>query len=327
MNTTESHGPHQPEFDVVVVGDLNVDLILQGNCVPAFGQVEKLIDDATLTLGSSAAIFACGAARLGLRVAFVGKVGDDTFGQFVIQQLKARGIDTGGIICDPAVKTGLTVILSRGADRAILTYLGSIEQLVYQDIDLAYLKQARHLHIASYFLLNKLKPDVPDLCTTAHQEGLTVSLDTNYDPTEQWDLTDALKDVDVFLPNEVELCAIARQPNVDLAMASLGRQVPVLAVKQGSRGASVQAAGSLVRIGVPAVAVVDTTGAGDTFDAGFVYGYLHQWPFDETLRFAAICGSLSTQAVGGTGGQPDLEAALDALSAANWSVQSAGETR
>jgi sugar/nucleoside kinase (ribokinase family) len=300
MNTTD--------FDVVVVGDLNVDLILQGDCVPEFGQVEKLIDNATLTMGSSAAIFACGAARLGLKVGFIGKVGDDTFGHFIINTLAERGIDTSGIVCDPAVKTGLTVILSRGTDRAILTYLGSIEQLGYQDIDLAYLSRACHLHLASYFLLNKLKPDIPTLFKAAHDAGLSVSLDTNYDPSEQWDMANALQHVDVFLPNEVELCAIAKQSDPDQAMVSV--KVPIVAVKLGAQGARLRADGQTISADVLPVTVADTTGAGDSFDAGFVYGYLQRWPLDQTLRFAAACGSLSTQAVGGTTGQPTLEEVL-----------------
>src|SRR6185436_18005345 len=81
MSTTEARP--DKAFDLVVVGELNADLILRGEVIPEFGQVEKLLDDATLALGSSSAIFACGAARLGLRVAFIGKVGDDEFGKFV----------------------------------------------------------------------------------------------------------------------------------------------------------------------------------------------------------------------------------------------------
>lgn len=311
MSTTDSH-----DFDVVVVGDLNADLILQGDCVPAFGQVEKLIDNATLVLGSSAAIFACGAARLGLRVGFIGKVGDDTFGHFVINALAERGIDTSGIVCDSTVRTGLTIILSRETDRAILTYLGSIEQLRYQDIDLAYLRRARHLHLASYFLLNRLKPDIPALFKLAHEAGLTVSLDTNYDPSEQWELSKTLDHVDVFLPNEVELRAITKQSDIVLAMASLSNYVPVVAVKLGSRGASLRADGQTISAAVLPVTVVDTTGAGDSFDAGFLYGYLQHWPLQQALRFAATCGALSTRAVGGTAGQPTLEEALAVFSAA-----------
>ena len=123
------------DFDLVVVGDLNADLILRGDVEPAFGQVEKLIDDATLTLGSSSAIFACGAARLGLHVALVGKVGDDEFGRFIVREMSERGVNTQGVVVDPRVKTGLTVILSRGNDRAMLTYSGSIGALRFAEID------------------------------------------------------------------------------------------------------------------------------------------------------------------------------------------------
>src|SRR5512137_467074 len=145
------------DFDVIVVGELNADLILRGDVTPAFGQVEKLIDEATLTLGSSAGIFACGAARLGLRVAFVGKVGNDEFGHFVIRELTKRGIETGSVVIDPSLSTGLSVILSRPSDRAILTHLGSIAALCYAEIDRSLLARARHLHLGSFYLLDALR--------------------------------------------------------------------------------------------------------------------------------------------------------------------------
>ena len=156
-------------FHLLVVGDLNADLILSGDVTPAFGQVEKLLDDASLVIGGSATIFACGAARLGLRVAFVGKVGDDVFGRFMLDALHSRGIDTTGVVRDREIKTGLTVILSRGQDRAMLTYAGTIGALRYDEIDLDLLAAARHLHLGSYFLLENLLPDVPRLFAEAHR--------------------------------------------------------------------------------------------------------------------------------------------------------------
>lgn len=295
-----------PEFDVLVVGELNVDLILQGDVTPAFGQVEKLADDATLTIGSSSAICACGLARLGLRVAFAGTVGDDEFGRFMVRELAARGIDTQAIRIDPTLKTGLTVILARpgGADRAMLTYAGSIAALRYADIDLAQLARARHLHLGSYFLLDGLRPDVPALVDAAHRCGLTVSLDTNYDPREAWQADDVLRRVDVFLPNEAELRAITRHTEVDAALRSL--TIPTVAVKLGGQGALARQGAEMVTAAVVPVDVVDTTGAGDSFDAGFLYGYLSRWPLSQTLRFATVCGSLSTRAAGGTTAQATL---------------------
>ena len=298
------------DFDTLIIGELNADLILSGDVMPAFGQVEKLIDDAVLTIGSSSAICACGLARLGLRVAFIGVVGDDEFGRFMARELAARGIDTSGIHIDSALKTGLTVILSRGNDRAMLTYSGSIAALRFDDIDLSFLPRARHLHVSSYFLLNHLRPDVPRLFAEAHARGLTVSLDTNYDPAEKWDggLAETLRHVDVFLPNETELRAITRIDEVEAALASLN--VPTVAVKLGARGALARRGGEVVRADSVPMTVVDTTGAGDSFDAGFIFGHLAGWELQRTLHFAAVCGSLSTRAAGGTTAQATLEEAL-----------------
>ena len=317
--------PPARDFDIVVVGELNADLILRGDVTPAFGQVEKLIDDATLTLGSSSGIFACGAARLGLRVAFVGKVGDDVFGHFLKHDLEEKGIDTSGLVMDPAIKTGLTVIFSRSVgasphpggsdDRALLTYLGSIAALRYADVDQSLLARSRHLHLGSYFLLDALRPDVPALFDAAHARGLTVSVDTNYDPTEKWDggLAEALKRADVFLPNATELCAIAGQADPAAALAMVAARVPLVAVKLGARGALGQRGAERAEASSIPVKVVDTTGAGDTFDGGFLYGYLADWPLARALRLGSICGSLSTRTTGGTTGQPSLAEALTYL--------------
>ncbi|MCK6624038.1 MAG: carbohydrate kinase family protein [Anaerolineae bacterium] len=300
------------EFDLVVVGDLNAELVLTGDVVPQFGQVEKLVDDATLTMGSSAGIFACAAARLGLRVAMVGKVGPDEFGRFVLNYLQGRAVDTRGVVVDERVKTGLGVILSRGNDRAILTYLGSIAQLRYQDINLSLLDQARHLHLGSYFLLDGLRPDLPRLFAQARVQGLTVSLDTNYDPVEQWNggLVETLTQTDIFLPNTTELFAITGQAELEPALAQLAGQIPLVAVKLGEAGAVAQRGADIFRAGPLSISVIDTTGAGDSFDAGFLYGYLAGWDLAKALRLGCVCGSLSTRAAGGTAAQPSLAEAL-----------------
>jgi sugar/nucleoside kinase (ribokinase family) len=305
----------KPAFDVLVIGDLNADLILSGDVTPEFGQVEKLIEDATLTIGGSSAIFACGAARLGLRVSLIGKVGDDGFGHLLVDALAARRVDTSCIVIDPTIKTGLTVILSRGNDRAMLTYSGSIGALRADEIDQNLLKQARHLHMGSYFMLDALRPAVPALFAAARAAGLTVSLDTNYDPLEQWDggLEAALRQVDVFLPNETELCAVARQPAAEAALATLSQQVPLVVVKRGTAGAMARRGDSIVQAATIPVTPVDTTGAGDSFDAGFVYGYLAGWDLARSLRLACVCGALSTRGAGGTVSQPTLDEAAAAL--------------
>lgn len=306
------------KFDVVAIGEINVDLILSGNVQPAFGQTEKLVREANLCIGSSAAIFACGAARLGLKTAIVGKVGRDIFGQFMTDSLAAKGIDTSALVTDQEIRTGVSVILSEGQDRAILTYPGTISALRFPEIDFSVIQRARHLHLSSFFLLDSLRPDIPRLCREAHEAGLTVSLDTNYDPAEKWNggLHEALRYVDIFLPNAAEVKAVAGQELVENAVEILAEKIPFVAVKLGEQGAMAKKRSApAILLGSQKVDVVDTVGAGDSFDAGFLFGFLQGWELRETLELAICCGSLSTRKSGGTEAQPDLNEAMQFIRA------------
>ena len=300
--------PHPPPpFDLVVAGEINPDLILSGDVEPVFGQVEKLVDSVSLTIGSSSAIVACGAARLGLKVAFIGICGDDVFGRFMLDEMSQRGVDIGNVIRAQGGSTGLSVILNRGSDRAILTHPGLISVLKAGDVSDGLLRQTRHLHVASYFLQTALQPGLPQLFERARSLGLTTSLDTNYDPSEAWQGFDGLLSLtNVFLPNEAEACSLARLEDVDLAADSLAAKVETLAVKLGAAGALGIGNGQKISVASIPVKVVDTVGAGDSFDAGFIFGYLAGWPLEKTLKLAAVCGALSTQAAGGTTAQPTL---------------------
>ncbi len=298
-------------FDILVAGEINPDLILSGNVIPEFGQVEKLVDSAALTIGSSSAIFACGAARLGLNVAFIGVCGDDVFGRFMLDEMSKRNVDVSHVIVRKDGQTGLSVILNQGGDRAILTHSGLIAELRASDIADDLLRQAKHLHVASYFLQTKLQPDLPALFKRARSLGLTTSLDTNYDPTEKWIGFDELLAVtDVFLPNEAEAKSLTGAENVDEAANRLRVRVEAFAIKLGKDGALGISKSQRVRMNSIPVKVVDTVGAGDSFDAGFIYGFLRGWELEKTLRLACVCGALSTQQAGGTNGQPTLDEAM-----------------
>jgi sugar/nucleoside kinase (ribokinase family) len=302
-------------FDILVAGEINPDLILTGNVKPEFDQVEKLVDSAALTIGSSSVIFACGAARLGLKVAFIGVCGEDVFGRFMLDEMQGRDVDVSNVIVRKGGQTGLSVILSSGVDRAILTYPGLIAALQTSNIPDALLRRARHLHVASYFLQTDLQPGLPALFHRARGLGLTTSLDTNYDPSEKWSSFDELLSVtNVFLPNEKEAVSLSGETNVDLAADRLGSRVEALAVKLGAAGALGVSASQRVRAASIPVKVVDTVGAGDSFDAGFLYGYLHKWGLVKALRLACACGALSTQKAGGTEAQPTLEEAMKYVS-------------
>lgn len=298
-------------FDILVAGEINPDLILTGNVVPAFNQVEKLVDSATLAIGSSSVIFACGAARLGLKVAFIGICGDDIFGCFMLDEMKKYKIITDRIIVRKNGHTGLSVILTQKNDRAILTYPGLIGELSSDDIPDGLLTQCKHLHVASYFLQKNLQSGLPDLFKRAGRFGLTTSLDTNYDPTENWVGFDELLSLThVFLPNKKEALSITKTSDVESASKKLSEKAEIVAVKLGAQGALAYNLTKFNRASSISVDVVDTVGAGDSFDAGFIFGYLHSWPIAKSLRLGCVCGALSTQQVGGTTGQPTLREAM-----------------
>lgn len=316
MNKMKINENVPKKFDVVVIGEINADLILKGNVIPAFGQIEQIVKDADLTLGSSAVIFACGASKLGLKVAFIGKVGSDLFGGFMVKSVKERDIDISGIIVDPKIGTGLSVILVNQNDRAILTFPGTIPELEYADIDFSLISQCRHLHLSGYFLLDKLRPDIPKLFKRVSEMGLSISMDTNYDPAEEWNgrLKESLPFIDVFLPNETEALAISGENRIEKALRRLSNCIPTIAIKRGEHGAiTINKHSRMIEVDAVPLKVVDTVGAGDSFNAGFIYGYLNYWTLEKTLELAVACGSLSTRFAGGTPGQASLEEAFDIM--------------
>ena len=238
-----------------------------------------------------------------------------------MQALQERGVDTSGVIVDPIIPTGLSVILARPSDRAILTFPGSIAALRYDEIDLTLIGRARHLHLGAYYLLDALRPDTPTLFAQARAKGLSISLDTNYDPAERWNgLDEVLPGVDVFLPNETELYAITRTTDISSALNSLSERVSTVAVKCGAHGAVAQHGTHIDHATPPPTVVMDTTGAGDSFDAGFVYGYLANWELTRTLQFACVCGALSTRAAGGTPAQATVEEAEQKIQEAGYTM-------
>jgi sugar/nucleoside kinase (ribokinase family) len=295
------------DIDLLVVGELNADVVVADpDPVPAFGQAERLVDGVRLTLGSSSAITACGAARLGLRVAFVGVVGDDALGRFVLDALGARGVDASACRVTPGRATGASVILGNGIDRAILTALGTIADTRASDVPDALLARARHVHVGSPFLQPRLAADLPDLFGRAHAAGATTSLDPNWDPAGTWDggFARAVLHADVVLPNEQEAMRLTGAADAESAALALAGEDRVAVVKRGPSGAIAAAGGAVHRAQARPVDPVDTTGAGDSFDAGFIAARLDGRSIDDALAYAVACGSLSTRAVGGTEGQP-----------------------
>jgi sugar/nucleoside kinase (ribokinase family) len=305
---------------VLVAGDANVDLVLTGDVVPRFGQAEQLLDRGDLVLGGSASIAACGVARLGVPTALVARVGADTFGSFTTGALVDAGVDVSAVVVDPTVPTGMSVILSTPGDRAILTVPGTIPTLRAAAV-LAALDAVApgagapgaHLHVASYFLQPGLAADLPGLLVAARDRGATTSLDTNWDPQERWTgLADVLPLLDLLLPNTSELRAIGASLGItgeDRAVAAgIAALGPRVVVKDGAAGGwSVEPDGTWTHAPGLRVEVVDTTGAGDSFDAGYLAALAHGVADEaDRLRWATAAGSLSTLGAGGTGRQATL---------------------
>lgn len=300
--------------DLLVIGDANPDVIVGPLTEPlAFGQHEQLVGSGVLTPGGSAAIMACGAARLGLSVAFAGRVGDDHAGHFMREALRSHGVDTSALHTDPDRPTPLTVIITRDGDRAMLTAEGVLAATAPSDVPAELLVESRHVHVASYFLMPVLAEGLPPLLRLARQHGATTSLDTNDDPSGRWSLGSVLRETDILLPNANEAKRLAGNTSLSVAAETLAAQGPLVVVKDGAAGAfCVTGQSSLSTKGIR-VSPVDTVGAGDSFDAGFVAAKLRELSDQQALDLAAVCGALSTMAPGGTASQPTWGEAMSHL--------------
>jgi sugar/nucleoside kinase (ribokinase family) len=300
-----------PRFDVTIAGELNLDLILYGLPEQLLPERELLADRMMLTLGSSSAIVAHNLSTLGSRVGFQSHIGDDPLGRISLERLSESGVDVSNVRITPGkTTTGLTVILHHEAWRNILTYAGTISELAWEDLDLDYLCDSRHFHFSSYYLQKSLRPRVAELFQHLKSRGLTISLDTNDDPDDRWEggLHDLLRLVDVFLPNEREACKVAGTDDLEAAVGKLSALVPLVVVKRGRKGALAQK--GFERFTAPSkevVVPVDSVGAGDSFDAGFLHEYLQGADLAKCLASGNAAGALSTTRPGGTEAFRDLE--------------------
>jgi sugar/nucleoside kinase (ribokinase family) len=289
-------------FDIAIAGELNLDLILYGLPTEMETERELLATDFQATLGSSSAIVAHNAATLGARVAFTTLIGGDDFGLFALEKLRGAGVDSSHVRRHKSIGTGITLLLPHGDQRHILTFPGTIAELTTADLDFDFLIQARHFHLSSLYLQRGLHAGLPEFLRRLKQEGLTVSLDTNDDPDDRWGspLEQVLPYVDVFLPNEDEMCRMTRSSDLDDAVRALPVKPPSIVVKRGSKGARIYQCGQAMDVAPLTVVPKDTIGAGDSFDAGFLRAYLLSRDIVTCARAGNVTGALSTQASGGT---------------------------
>lgn len=291
---------------ILVVGEINVDLVFRDcHAFPQAGK-EVLAEDFVVTPGSSAMICAMGLAALGNPVAFIGNAGTDTWGDLCVEAMRSAGIDVSGVNREASLRTGVTASLSTRQDRALVTFAGATATLRAEDVSEVALRDADHLHISSYYLQQALRCGCRQLLEQAHQQGLSTSLDPGFDPREAWadDLLDVLDEVDVFLPNDVELAGISAQASLVSGLRMVSQRSACTVVKRGRLGSVTLEGEHLLEAPAYAVEAADSTGAGDSFNAGFLHAWLRQLPLRECLAWGNGCGSLSTRGVGGTASQP-----------------------
>lgn len=296
-------------FDVMMLADVCADLTVTGDVRPRFSQVEQFVDDFSIQLGGSGAIFGSQMARLGVRTTLAWWIGSDLFADFVLSELRKAGMDTTRITQHPTVKTCIGLALSETNDRAILNYPGTLDVSSPAELDPGLLACCRNWHIAGYFLMRRIKPAWGSCLALCREAGVTTSLDTNWDPEEHWEgVLELLPMIDVFLPNEAEALAISKQADVLSAVRALARYGPLVVVKRGENGALAVKGEHLWELRasefeIRSSRIVDTTGAGDNFDAGFLCACLRSAGIDDCLALAHRCAVSSLEHAGGIAGQ------------------------
>ena len=313
----EDAGP-SATLKILLIGELNFDIILQGLRGAPTPGMEVLVDDFEMTLGSSCAITGAGLVKLGHSATFIGRTGADPGGRFCVERMLALGLDVSRVKLDPALKTGVTVAFTSQQDRSLVSYLGGTTALTADEIGDDAFAGFDHLHSSSYFLQKGLQPGFADVYARASLRGMTTSLDPACDPADEWKsgLQNVLRYVDVFLPNEVELTGITGEKDAVKGLRALQNGRTLTVAKLGSRGAMTLYKDELIEVTAPIAEPVDLTGAGDCFNAGFLHGWLNRWDLRRAMDLGVACGSFSIRGLGGTGAQPSEQQAFEFLEAA-----------
>lgn len=298
-------------FDILALGELNVDLLL--NRIGGFPEIGKEIfaKDMTLALGSSTAIFAANAASLGAKVSFMGMIGKDNFGDLVRSSLEAKKVDTSNLIEVESAATGLTAILNYDNDRANVTYPGAMSLMGLKDINVEAVANARHVHISSIFLQEALHRDIYEIVKMIKGTGATISMDVQFDPEEKWDFDykAILPMVDTFMPNEQELMCITGKDNIKDAVEEIRPYINNAVIKMGTKGSLLITPDKDVQVkALLNTNVVDAIGAGDSFDSGFVTAFVKGHDLEFCQNIGNITGAVNTTSAGGTSAFSSLEA-------------------
>jgi len=300
------------KYDVLVVGDVNVDLVVTGiKKMPLPGQ-ERYVDDISLNVGGGAALSAIGLARLGMKSAVYGSIGDDFLGVYIVDILEKTGVDTSFIQKLSFSRTGISIALSWDNDRSFLTYVGSNGENDLNGISDEIISQVSHAHLAGY-KADSNHDSYVELVRKLKKAGIPVSMDVGWDESEEWSsrLFELVKLVDVFSLNETEASHYCGTDDMEKCIRMLSEYCGEVIIKMGPRGAMGMKNGSIHYCSTFPVSIVDTTGAGDSFNSGFLYGRLTGCDFRTCLIYGNACGALSTTRAGGYSAFPDKKSLHD----------------
>jgi ribokinase len=301
---------------ILALGDANVDLIAPVKGLPEEGG-EVLLRRLEWRAGGSAANFSVAIARLGLSSGFVGCVGDDAFGRFLVEDFKREGVDISQLQIDREVMTGLAfVLVSRRGERTMFGYRGANVRLSAERLDLDYIRGAKVLHVSGYALLeDPQRRAALAAMREAKEAGAFVSLDVSIPAARgARALLSSLKLVDLLFLNEREAASLvgARRAE-DSARRILGLGPTMVALKRGRKGCLVATERETLRSPAFPVRAMDTTGAGDAFDAGFVFGIVKGWGTERAARLANAAGALCAEQIGARSGLPNMRELMDFL--------------
>jgi sugar/nucleoside kinase (ribokinase family) len=301
---------------IICLGILVADIVGRPlRAVPDPGRL-VLVDEMSLHTGGCAINTATALAKLGLPVEVIGKVGSDSFGDFVLNALAERGIGTRGIMRDKEVGTSATMVMvAQDGERRFVHYIGANARLTLEGIDLEIVKTGSILHVGGSLVLPGIDGQpTAELLRNARLAGVTTFLDTVWDDTGRWMdiLAPCLPNIDYFVPSLPEGQALTGLDDpTEVASALLERGVRTVGLKMGVDGCLVMSGeDQVIRLPAFQVDVVDATGAGDAFAAGFIAGVWHGWPMEQTARFANAVGALCVTGLGASGGVRSLTETL-----------------
>lgn len=296
------------KLDVLVIGDLNNDLIVREiKGLPSIGR-EILFDDYNIVIGGSGGIFANVISQIGCSTGIISKVGDDFFGEILLKRCKKNGVKTELVKTVLGNKTGLTISLSYPGGKSQISELKLLKTMRSEEIILDKIDSLKHVHFSSYFMMDSLKKDYINLISRIKDrfKNVTISFDTNDDPEEKWDqrLLDIFKNIDILLLNDREALGISQKSNCNEALKFLSEMIKIVIIKLGKEGYLASIDGKINRgycLNPLNKKYLDSTGAGDNFDAGFVFGFLKKLNYEKNLLFANYCGEISLEYMGGFG--------------------------